>query len=254
MMWKFIKNKFMSGTDNMKSDLLLAKSLEYDETILRLYQWDPYCISLGANQSMEDLLIENVYKDNIEIVKRPTGGRAILHSEELTYSVISQLNTGLSPKDLYKEINVALIAGLINFDDNLRKLDLHKSQPYFPSHYKEDKSAICFSLPSKNEISFCGKKLVGSAQRRIGNVLLQHGSILCGAYHKNICNYLALPESTLSVLRKEMDNNTTDLNEILFKEIEIDELAESIKSGFENHFAIKFTDHLNQYELTSTLN
>ena len=252
MIWKFINHESKSGTVNMNTDLLLAKSLEDDEAILRLYQWDPYCISLGANQSMKDLLFEKIYGNNIDIVKRPTGGRAILHSEELTYSVIYRIGSGLSPKVLYKEINIALINGLIHFDDRLRKLELHHSQPYFPSYYKEDTSAVCFSIPSKNEINFSGKKLVGSAQRRIGNVVLQHGSILCGAYHKNICNYLGLPESTLSLLRSELNNNTTDLNEILFKDIDIDDLAGSIKSGFEQHFDIEFIDYVNDYELIST--
>ena len=253
MIWKFVNNEFMNGTENMNTDLLLAKTLKQDETILRFYQWDPYCISIGANQSMEDLLVEKVYRNNIEIVKRPTGGRAILHSEELTYSVIYHLKQGFSPKDLYKEINIALITGLANYDEELRKLELHKSQPYFPSYYKENKSAVCFSVSSKNEINFGGKKLVGSAQRRIGNVVLQHGSILYGDYHKNICNYLALPENTLSQLQMEMDNNTTDLNEILNKEIDISDLASSIKSGFEKHFDFKFIDYVNDYELTTTL-
>lgn len=253
MIWKFVKNGFNSGSVNMDTDVLLERSISADEAVLRLYQWDPYCISLGANQSAETLLTEKVYENNIDIVKRPTGGRAILHSEELTYSVIYQLREGLSPKDLYREINIALINGLIIFDDALRKLELHNSQPYFPSYYKEDKSAVCFSLPSKNEINYVGKKLVGSAQRRIGNVILQHGSILCGNYHKNICNYLTLPANTLSVLRNEMDSNTADLNEILNKSIDIDDLATAIKSGFEKHFGINFLNHINEYELSSTL-
>lgn len=237
----------------MDFDLTLVKSLKVNEAVLRLYNWEPYCISLGANQLEEALLIEKVYKNNFDIVKRPTGGRAIFHSEEITYSVIYQLGNGLSPKDLYKEINIALIKGLIVFDDVLNKLELNNLQPYFPSFYKEDKSAVCFSVSSQHEINFGGKKLVGSAQRRIGNVVLQHGSILIGNYHKNIYNYLALPESRLSVLREEMYNSTTDLNEILNKNIDIDNLAAAIRSGFETHFEISVFNYINDYELASTL-
>jgi len=237
----------------MDFDLTLAKFLHENEAVLRLYQWDPYCISLGANQSEEALLTEEIYNNNIDIVKRPTGGRAILHSEELTYSVIYQLGNGLSPKDLYKEINIALINGLIIFDETLNKLELHNSQPYLPSHYKKDKSAACFSVSSMNEINIGGKKLVGSAQRRIGNVVLQHGSMLCGNYHKNICNYLNLPGNSILALQEEMDNSTTDLSEILNKNINIDSLSEAIRIGFEEHFGINNFKYINVYEPAPSL-
>jgi lipoate-protein ligase A len=237
----------------MDFDLKLAKSLKINEAVLRLYQWNPYCISLGANQSEKTLLVEKISDNNIDIVKRPTGGRAILHAEELTYSVIYHIGTELSPKDLYREINIALVKGLIFLDDALKKIELHNSQPYFPLFYNEEKSAVCFSVSSKNEINYAGKKLVGSAQRRISNVVLQHGSILCGDYHKNICNYLSLTEDTLSELREEMDNTTTGLNEILNKNIDIDELEVSIKSGFEKHFGINRFNYIKDNELASTL-
>ncbi|UCH65844.1 MAG: lipoate--protein ligase family protein [Ignavibacterium sp.] len=238
----------------MDFDLTLAKSLKFDEAVLRLYQWEPYCMSLGANQSEKTLSIKKISDDNIDIVKRPTGGRAILHAEELTYSVIYHIGTELSPKDLFREINIALVKGLISYDDALKNLELHNSQPNFPSFYNEDKSAVCFSVSSKNEINFAGKKLVGSAQRRIGNVVLQHGSILCGSYHKNICSYLDLPADISSELKEEMDKTTTDLNEILNKTIDITELASSIKNGFTKHFEIKRINYQKDFEPASTMN
>jgi lipoate-protein ligase A len=237
----------------MDFDLTLTKSLKFDEAVLRVYRWEPYCISLGANQSEKTISIEKISDNNIDIVKRPTGGRAILHAEELTYSVIYHIGTELSPKDLYRQINIALVKGLILFDDVLKNLELHNTLPNFPSFYNEDKSAVCFSVSSKNEINYDGKKLVGSAQRRIGNVVLQHGSILCGGYHKNICNYLELPVSTSSELKEEMNNTTTDLNEILNKNIEIDNLADPIKNGFAQHFDIKRFNYKKEFKPASTL-
>jgi len=251
--WKSYNTGLNTGKFNMDFDLSLAKSLKFDEAVLRLYQWDPYCISLGANQSEKTLLVEKVLDNNIDIVKRPTGGRAILHAEELTYSVIYHIGTELSPKDLYREINIALVKGLILFDDKLKNLELHNTQPNFPTFYNEDKSALCFSVSSKNEINFAGKKLVGSAQRRVGNVVLQHGSILCGGYHKNICNYLELPQTTSSELQEEMKNTTTDLNEILNKKIVINDLASSIKNGFAKHFEIKRFNYKKEFEPASTM-
>ena len=238
----------------MDFDLTLTKSLKENAAVLRFYQWEPYSISLGANQAEEVLIVEKIHKDNIDIVKRPTGGRAILHSEELTYSVIYQLGIGLSPRDLYREINIALNKGLIIFDDILKKLELNKSQPYFPKFYNEEKSAVCFSVSSMNEINFGGKKLVGSAQRRIGNVVLQHGSILCGSYHKNICDYLKLSVNSISALREELDKGTTDLNEILKRNIDIESLAEAIKIGFEKHFDISYFNCINDFEQAQALN
>lgn len=236
----------------MDFDLKLTKSLKFDEAVLRVYRWKPYCISLGANQSEKTLLSEKISNNNIDTVKRPTGGRAILHAEELTYSVIYHIGTELSPKDLYREINIALVKGLILFDDALKNLELHNSLPNFPSFYNEDKSAVCFLVSSKNEINYNGKKLVGSAQRRIGDVVLQHGSILCGSYHKNICSYLDLPADTSSELLEEINSTTTDLKEILNKDIDTDNLANCIKNGFVQHFDIRRFDYRKEFKPAST--
>ena len=86
-----------------------------------------------------------------------------------------------------------------------------------------------------------------------GNIVLQHGSILCGGYHKNICNYLDLPVNTSSELKEEMNNTTTDLNEILNKNIDMDNLADSIKNGFAKHFNIKRFNYKKEFKPASTL-
>ena len=95
----------------METDLFLAKDCEPDEAIFRLYRWEPYCISLGANQKESIIDYGLTRKDGIDVVKRPTGGRAILHAEELTYSVIYPLSPDISAKELYADINSALKEG-----------------------------------------------------------------------------------------------------------------------------------------------
>ncbi|GMR24853.1 MAG: lipoate--protein ligase family protein [Ignavibacteria bacterium] len=240
MIWKFISSGINNGSYNMDFDMMLAKSLNSNEAILRLYQWKPYCISLGTNQSEGSLKLEKIITNNIDVVKRPTGGRAILHSEELTYSVIYPIGKRFSPKELYREINLALKNGLIMFNSILENIKLEYVQPYFPTFYKKDKSTVCFAVSSENEINFEGKKMVGSAQRKMRNVILQHGSILCGGKHKEIIEYLNLPEESLRKIRNEMNNNTTDLNEILNVNINIERLISSIKRGFEIHFNFVF--------------
>ena len=240
MIWKFISSGINNGSFNIDFDVMLAKSLNSNEAILRLYQWNPYCISLGTNQSEDSLKLGKIITKNIDVVKRPTGGRAILHSKELTYSVTYPIGNRFSPKELYREINLALKKGLILFNSTLENIELEYVQPCFPSFYKKDKSTVCFAVSSKNEINFEGKKIVGSAQRKMKNVILQHGSILCGAKHKEITEYLNLPEESLREIRNEMSNNTTDLNEILKENINIERLISSIKKGFEMHFNFVF--------------
>lgn len=240
MNWKFISSGINSGSYNMDFDMMLAKSLNSNEAILRLYQWKPNCISLGTNQSEGSLKLEKIITNNMDVVKRPTGGRAILHSEELTYSVIYPIFNKFSPKELYREINLALKKGLIMFNSILENIKLEYVQPHFPSFYKKDKSVVCFAVSSKDEINFEGKKIVGSAQRKMRNVILQHGSILCGGKHKEITEYLNLPEESLREIRNEINYNTTDLNEILKENINIEGLISSIKRGFEIHFNVVF--------------
>jgi len=243
MNWKFVDTGFNTGKFNMDFDLRLVSQLRTDEVILRFYRWKPYCISLGANQPFDSVNLKKADHAEIDIVKRPTGGRAILHAEELTYSVIHPITSEQSPKTLYKEINLALKKGLGDYHPVLQKLSLENIQPHFPSFYKETKSSLCFALTAKNEINFEGKKLVGSAQRKIGNVVLQHGSILCGTFHKKLIEYLELSMEERADVKKEIDSTTTQLETILDSKTDYDKLTMSLKSGFENHFNISFETH-----------
>ena len=240
MNWDFINIESNTGVYNMSYDINLAETTEPGTAVLRFYKWKPYCISLGANQDFNTINKKKTYYNNIDLVERPTGGRAILHSQELTYSVVYPLDNGFSPKDLYCEINLALKKGMIFFNSDLEKIELEGEQPHFPGFYKNNKSDLCFAVAAKNELKFEGKKLVGSAQRKMNNSVLQHGSILCGDFHKNIVDFLYLNDEETVQMREEIINITTDLRSILNYEINYDLLAEAIKAGFEEHFKIQF--------------
>lgn len=235
MNWEVILSGENTGKFNMDFDLELAKSFP-SIPVLRLYRWKPYCISLGANQKMDEVNIEKANADNIDVVKRPTGGRAILHSEELTYSVVFPIELNYSAKAIYNEINLALKAGLTFYNSSLEQLELEYDQVDFKNFYKEDKSAICFAVSSKSEINFNDKKLVGSAQRKIGKVVLQHGSILCGDYHLRITDYLNFDDERKVEIRNEIAGTTIDLKSILNQEINYEHLSECIIQGFKKHF------------------
>jgi len=240
MKWYFVDTGLNDGNFNMQYDIELTKKISSSECILRLYQWNPYCISLGANQNFSEINIIKAKNDNIDVVKRPTGGRAILHSEELTYSIVFPLSLNYSVRDIYNQINLALKKGLEIFNPELKKIELENNQIDFRNFYKKDISSICFAVSARYEINYLRKKLVGSAQRKIGNLVLQHGSILYGTYHQKLVNYLNIEQSSLEKISNELNNITIDLKTILGKEINISDLSESIKKGFEKHFQISF--------------
>ena len=242
MKWKFFNSGVNSGKFNMDFDIFLAENPEPYTTILRLYRWNPYCISLGANQSFDDIDTNKTRYDQIDVVKRPTGGRAILHSQELTYSVIYPVDQKTSAKNVYNEINLALRKGLIIFDSRLSEIELEHKQPDFKEFYKSEISAICFATSAKSELNLHGKKLVGSAQRKLGNVILQHGSILCGTYHKRIVEYLNVTEVKKIDMLEEISSTTLDLKSALNTEVDYAKLNLSILNGFKEHFNSDFEE------------
>ena len=243
MIWRFLNTGSNPGSYNMDYDLELVRNFS-DSPVLRVYQWDPYCISLGANQNYNSVSQSKVISDGFDIVKRPTGGRAILHAEELTYSVVYPVSDDKSPKQIYREINLALKSGLKNYNPKLEKIELENTQPHFPSFYKNSKSTLCFAVSAMNELNFKSKKVVGSAQRKFGSVILQHGSILCGSFHRKIINYLNLPFDKLEEIKNEIEETTTELESILCEKIDYQKLSLAIKEGFGNHFKVKIEEEI----------
>lgn len=242
MNYYYLNTGTNNGQYNMDYDIHLTKICKPGEFYLRLYRWKPYCISLGANQQYESVNIKKAVDDKIDIVKRPTGGRAILHSEELTYSVVTSAKDQRSAHQFYNEINKAIKKGLSFYNDRLTEIELETKQPDFPKIYKESKGDICFATTAKSEIKFENKKLVGSAQRKFGNYLLQHGSILCGGYHKKLINYLNFSNEEISDINNQINNVTIDLKSILNENINFTKLEASVKRGFENHFGDLFKE------------
>lgn len=196
-----------SGAVNMSTDTrLLEEHQPGDDPILRIYRWHPAAVSYGHHQSESDFAQEIIAQEGWGLVRRPTGGRAILHAEELTYAVI-----GTSPSDLfggslhdtYMKINQALISFL-------EKLGLAPDISSGES-LTEARGAVCFQSAGQHEITVSGRKIIGSAQRRRGEVFLQHGSILVGSDHVDLLKVLPKVENT-SGRRDALLSATTDLN------------------------------------------
>lgn len=240
MNWHFIDSSGNTGSYNMQFDIELAKNCNPTEAFFRIYRWNPYCISLGANQSFDDIDQNKTKADGIDIVKRPTGGRAILHAEELTYSVVLPYNFEQSPREIYFRISNALMRGLEIYNPILAKSQLEDYQPNFPKLLEEPSGVLCFASTARNEVKFNGKKLIGSAQRKLNNIILQHGSILCGPFHKKLVDYINSDEKNKNALSSELNTKTTELGTILNEEIDYQKLKTCLLVGFELEWLIKF--------------
>ena len=172
---KLIPYEVKKGSDNMQidSDLLdFAIKEQLKEPIFRLYGWSPACISLGRNQKDDFLDYKFLKEKNIDVVRRLTGGRALLHDNEVTYSFICStkyLKNGENVTESYKEISQFLI-------DKFKKLGIELSLGGEKGvHTKFD---YCMLISTGADLCYNGKKLIGSAQCRKEGYILQHGSIL----------------------------------------------------------------------------
>ena len=172
---KFIPSKIYTGKENMQMDSdLLNNSIatKSQEPIFRLYGWSPKCISLGRNQLDNFLDYDFLKSENIDVVRRITGGRALLHDMEITYSFIcpvSYLKNGESVTKSYIEISQILIDFFKRFNI---ELDFGTSNPI------NTKFNYCMLVSTGADLCYKGKKLIGSAQCRKQGYILQHGSIL----------------------------------------------------------------------------
>jgi len=246
MIWHFIDSESSSGEFNMELDIFLSKICKNNEAFFRLYRWKPYTISLGANQSINEIDLNKCKIDNISIVKRPTGGRAILHAEELTYSLILPLSYGLSARDIYDKVSLTLSTALANYNSKLSSAELENIQPNFKELLNKPSGSLCFASTAKSEVKFDGKKLIGSAQRRMSDVVLQHGSILCGTKHSELPNYL-FDKTNTAKLKKELFDKTIEIETIINEKIDYTLLAEAIKLQFQNDWEMTLNDSTNLF-------
>lgn len=142
------------------------------EPVFRLYGWSPACVSLGRNQKDNFIDYKFLKSKNIDVVRRLTGGRALLHDNELTYSFVcpfEALKNGDNVTESYKEISQILI-------DKLANLGIELS--FGGSSGVHTKFDYCMLISTGADLTYCGKKLIGSAQFRKDGYILQHGSIL----------------------------------------------------------------------------
>jgi lipoate-protein ligase A len=257
MTWQFRNTGCRTGAFNMQYDEQLAQSLLSSDqpSVVRVYGWQPPAISLGWHQNMEEIDLERCSREGIDVVRRPTGGRAILHSEEVTYSVV-MVASQKSVLSVYQQISEAVVCGLRELGADVA---LEKSQPHFPSLYRSPSAVACFASVARYEIHIHGRKLVGSAQRRFAGpdgreVVLQHGSILLGKDHLRMVDFLrGLEGSQKDQLRSELKENTVDLSSALGRKVGYDESVAALRHGFEKSWGIEFSNLGKSTELADVL-
>ena len=171
--WRFLRTPPQSGALNMAlDDALMARAARTGESVFRVYSWSEPTLSFGRHQKAAGIYDEiRLATEGIEVVRRPTGGRALLHDREVTYSVTAPATSAASLGDDYLAINAILVTAL-------RTLGVHAHQADSIGRSMRPGVAPCFAEPAHGELVVDGRKLVGSAQWRDAGGLLQHGSIL----------------------------------------------------------------------------
>lgn len=226
-----------TGAENMRSDIQSATECLRGRSHphLRLYTWQPAAVSLGAHQTPDlvDRSITSIH--GVDVVIRPTGGGAILHTDEVTYCITLPLGER-SPTNVYAIITEALLSGL-------RGLGIDADPETWPSSFAPGGTyvpePVCFSGIARNEIRVRGRKLVGSAQRiyraEIGDrVILQHGSILMSDAHALLPVYLnARGRGTALHQVQKLRERSTSVGQECGTRVPAEEVMEAIRKGFE---------------------
>ncbi len=235
--WNYIDSGHNLGVYNMALDeeLLARAQAGPARPVLRLYAWAPPTVSLGRFQKRETAVNAEACKRlGYDIVRRITGGRAVLHDKELTYSIIARTDNPLFPATVlgtYKVIAAGLLAGLGKLGISAELVS--RGSRYAERVDKNAKEAACFSSPSWYELLVNGRKIVGSAQRRVSGAFLQHGSILMD-YD---------PHREAEVIPGGCTGDVvTSIQRELGREAPLDEVKRAFVQGFKEALGIEFSE------------
>jgi lipoate-protein ligase A len=230
--WRLLNTGYSDGAANMAVDeaIMLSVSEGRSPPTLRFYAWEPACVSIGYNQSLRDEVdLDRCRERGYTWVRRPTGGRAVLHIDELTYSVVAPVGEPRVSGDIvtsYRRISLGLLAGLQSLGGAVYQADRMEKTG------SEMKSAACFEVPSHYEVTALGRKLVGSAQVRRMGVVLQHGSLPLTGDVSRLVDVLKLPEAERDRLRQVLHRRAIALDEAMGRQVSFDEAAEAVARGF----------------------
>lgn len=224
----------MDGATHMRRDAELLQGQRHDgDPTLRLYTWSPPAVSLGHMQRAEELLdLEACRAAGVDVVRRPTGGRAILHWEEITYALVASTGDARFGSNLagaHAVVGECLAAGLRRLG-----VDSELSRPALDPERRLARQP-CFASPGRAELLVGGRKLLGSAQRRTARAFLQHGSLLVGRAHERLVDLLLEARRdprAAAQMRARLQRDAVTLRELLGEEPNFEILAAALVHGF----------------------
>jgi lipoate---protein ligase len=228
--WRLVKHIETNGAMQMAIDeaMLVARSKGLVPNTLRFFSWKPVCLSIGYFQSLEkEIDVKKTKEQGVDIVRRYTGGGAVLHDKELTYTLaVNEKDVSLNIIKSYEIICSAIIRGL-------KKLNI-----------KSEFKPI-------NDILVGNKKISGNAQTRKKGVLMQHGTILIDVDVKKMFSLLKVPDEKIKdKMIKTVEERVTSIQKEIGQEVRMEKLSEMIRRGFEEVFGVEFEEsELTEYEL-----
>lgn len=249
--WRFIDSQYADAATNMAIDeaMIQLHSEGKIPPTIRFYCWDPATLSIGYFQQVDkEIDMEAVQKYGLGFVRRMTGGRAVLHDQELTYSVIVSENHPRIPHtvtEAYREISMGLLKGFQNLG-----LDAFFSTP--SSHLEQEvlknpRSAVCFDASSWYELVVEGRKVAGSAQTRQKGVVLQHGSILLNIDIDMLFDVFKFSsERVRDRMKQQFKQRAVAINELIDHPVTLSKVKQKFREGFEEALNI----HLIEQSLT----
>jgi lipoate-protein ligase A len=237
--WRLLVTDPTDGPMNMAIDQAIMEAVAEGRVAptLRFYAWDPPCLSLGYTQPVSEADRARLAARGWDLVRRMTGGRAILHTDELTYSVALPADNPIVTTDIvesYRRLSGALVAGLqrLGADPQAdKRADGHRSASTGP---------VCFEVPSHYEITIDGKKLVGSAQVRKFGAVLQHGSLPLEGDITRICDALVYSDDRQrEVVRERVRRRAATLEDALHTVVPWEEAAQAMARSFADTFDLE---------------
>lgn len=258
--WRLIYSSELNGSTNMAIDEAILEAVINHEVppTLRLYAWNPPCLSLGIAQPAADVNKNKLIEKGFDLVRRPTGGKAILHTDELTYSVIGPIS---DPRlaggvlESYQNLSTALLHTLLSLGIPAKINPKNKKRNAEHSNLSGSNTRIinpvCFEVPSDYEITVDGKKVIGSAQARRKDAVLQHGSIpLCGDLSRitRVLNYQ--DEGALISAELKIKERAITIEEILGEKIPPEVAGQALVDSFSSMLNLDFKpSQLSQSEI-----
>ncbi len=239
MSWRLIDYQIKDAFDNMAVDeAIFRETVKHNKTpTLRFYGWRPYAVSIGYFQELQnEINYDACRRSGVDVVRRLTGGKAVYHSNELTYSLAAANSETRFPDSIsgaYEKISRCIARGL-----SLLGIVADLAPSARGAAIKEpDLASCCFSTPSGNELLADGRKICGSAQTRTRGGFLQHGALLMTFDPAATASLILTTHS--STQSEKLRRSVASVNELISAPVDAPILCTALKNGFEEELGIE---------------